>query len=172
MIRLFGRTLQRPTLLFKQKQTLGMGSWNLDGKAFRKPMALINWACLKIQTPRDQASIHDEPCRSLLNKFVSHLKLKGITGVNDEKLHGDLPIVHSRDYESLDKWFKECPQDFGVTFLIVVLPDHASPELYNHIKRYGDVKHGVHTVCVKSQKFGKVPYDENVALVSAGTFLF
>ena len=170
MIKLFGRCLSRPTLLYKRKLVFQGQSWNLDGESFRKPVELSNWACLRIQTSRYDESIRGEPCSKKLQDFQSHLKMKGITVKTNSSYHDNLEIKSSRDYNRLDAWFEEC-QTFPVTFLIVLLPDHVTSELYNQIKRYGDVKHGVHTVCVKYQKLGTARYDENVALVSAGTFL-
>ena len=170
MIKFSGRFLSRPTLLYKKKLVFQGQSWNLGGESFRKPEELSNWACLRIQNSRFDESIHVEPCSKQLEAFQSHLKMKGITVDTDSNYHDNLEIRGSGDYNKLDEWFEEC-QKFPVTFLIVLLPDRVTSELYNQIKRYGDVKHGIHTVCVKSTKLGTARYDENVALVSAGTFL-
>ena len=56
-------------------------------------------------------------------------------------------------------------------FVLFVLPERPTAEIYNQIKRCGDVKYGMHMVCVKPQKFGELPYDDNVALVSTEMFL-
>ena len=172
MIKLYGRVLPRPTLSYQQKRSVSGRSWNLDKVLFRKPMGLIKWACLRIiENPRYDWSIDAGPCREQLNEFVSHLRLKGIT-VDDSHKHGDLEIKNREDFLKLDRWFNDCLQGYDVTFLIVLLPDRRTSELYNHIKRYGDVKYGIHTVCVTSKNLGSAPYDDNVALVSAATFLF
>ena len=173
MIRLSGRTLQRPALLYNNKEViLNSSSWNLGTVSFRKPVGLVNWACLRIiENSQNDGSIYTGRCREQLQKFLSHLKLKGIK-VDDRPNHGDLGIRSRQDYVKLDGWFKECLQGYDVNFLIVFLPDRRTSELYNTIKRYGDVKHGIHTVCVTSKKLGSPQYDENVALVSAATFLF
>lgn len=172
IIRLTSRVLPRPTLRYKNKLSLNGDSWNLNTVSFREPVGLVNWACLRIiGNLRYDQSIYDEPCREQLMKFLSHLRSKGIT-VNDNNYHGDLIIRNRNDYVELDRWFKECLQVYNVRFLIVLLPNGRTSELYNHIKRYGDVKHGIHTVYVTSEKFGSARYDENVALVSPATFLF
>ena len=172
MMKVLGRTLTRPTLLYQKKLHLTGNSWNLDTVSFQKPVRLVNWACLRIiGNPQVDGSIYDGPCRKQLEEFLSHLRLKRIT-VDDNDNHGDLLIKNREDYAELDRWFKECLQEYNVNFLIVLLPNRRTSELYNHIKRYGDVKYGIHTVCVTSQKFGTPRYDDNVALVSAATFLF
>ena len=173
MVRLKGRKLSRPTLLYKSKLELTRSFWNLDGRELKNPAELPNWACLRIvQDSRSDRSILKEPCKGLLQTFRSHLLSKGIKDPSREPPHGDLEIRDNRDYWKLDNWFTDCLQTYYVTFLIVLLPGRTSSELYNHIKRCGDVKYGIHTVCVKSGKFGTLPYDDNVALVSARTFLF
>ena len=173
MIRLFGRVLSQPTIYYKHNRVVNGQSWTLENKVFQKPVELDNWACLRIvQNGIRDESILAGQCMKNLQGFQSHLASKGITVKGKKNLHGDLNINDHRDYWKLDSWFQESVQDFGVTFLIVLLPEKMTSELYNQIKRYGDVKHGIHTVCVKSNKFGDKRYDDNVALVSAGTFLF
>ena len=172
MIRLSGRLLSRPVLLYKKKILVQGQSWNLADERFRTPVELSNWACLRIVQNSDvDKSIHVRPCSEQLETFQSHLRSKHITVKTNSDYHDDLRIWGKEDYKRLDGWFEEC-QKYRVTFLIVLLPDRVTSELYNHIKRYGDVKHGIHTVCVKAAKLGTARYDENVALVSAGTFLF
>ena len=174
MVTLSGRVLSRPDLLYHKPHPLDnkSKSWNLDKVSFQKPVKLVKWACLRIiEDSRRDGTIHRGPCREKLDQFLYHLKLKGITAEANPS-HDDLEIKNRGDYVRLDGWFKECLQEYDVNFLIVLLPDHRTSELYNHIKRYGDVKHGIHTVCVTSNKLGDKRYDENVALVSAATFLF
>ena len=172
MTTLYGRILPRPQLLYQDELFVHGNSWNLSPVSFRKPVQLTtNWACLRIvQNSSRDWSIHAEPCRGRLKNFQSHLRRIGIT-VLDNDYHGDLEIKDSKDYSRLDEWFRDC-QRYRVTFLIVLLPDIVSSQLYNHIKKYGDIKHGIHTVCVKYNKLGDSRYDDNVALVSTGTFLF
>lgn len=52
------------------------------------------------------------------------------------------------------------------TLLLVILP-RRDDRLYNYVKQCGDVRFGIHTVCVVASKFAKsnnVPYFTNVAL--------
>ena len=169
-----GRVLSRPDLLYHKKHLLDRDSksWNLGTLSFRKPVDLVNWACLRIigNLEKDRTIYHG-PCRKQLTEFLTHLGLKGIE-VEDNDNHDDLKIKNRADYLKLDGWFKECLRGYNVNFLIIILPDHCTSELYNHIKRYGDVKYGINTVCVTSGKLGNARYDENVALVSAATCLF
>lgn len=52
-------------------------------------------------------------------------------------------------------------------FVLVILPDHEGTEVYNAVKKCGDVTFGVHTVCVVYKKFAKennIAYFANVGL--------
>lgn len=172
MVRLAGRVLTQPTLMYgKSKEaTLRGSSWDLINIPFREPMALNNWACVRIiyDLKRD-GSIFESPCQTKLKAFQDHLKAKGVTAKENNK-HGDLDI-RGNNYKLLGDYFKASRDHYDVRFLLVVLPAKPPPELYSHIKRYGDLTHGLHTVCVKADKFGTLPYDDNVALVSPMPFL-
>lgn len=51
-----------------------------------------------------------------------------------------------------------------IPIMLVILPTKSAP-VYNRVKYYGDVKHGIHTVCVFQNNLGKGPqYYGNVAL--------
>lgn len=171
MVKPKGRVLPQPTVLYECKVNLNRSSWNLDNVLLRKPAQLIKWACLRIiQHSSLDKSIHDQPCKKRLEDFQEHLRRKGIH-VKENEDHDDIIIRDSRDYDALDDWFKASFEDYDVEFVLVVLPERPTAEIYNQIKRCGDVKNGMHTVCVKPQKFGELPYDDNVALVSTETFL-
>lgn len=171
MVRLKGRLLPQPTLLYKQKVTLNRSSWNLDNVKLREPAKLIKWACLRIILhPNLDKSIYEQPCKKRLEDFQTHLKRKGID-VRENEYHDDIFFRDNRDYGRLDDWFKAALKDYGLNFVLVVLPERVTAEIYNQIKRCGDVDNGLHTVCVKPKKFGELPYDDNVALVSTETFI-
>ena len=171
MVNLQGRILPSPNLLYASNKSKQGPSWSLDGLKFQKAMELTNWACTRIiQDANIDKSIYEDSCAKRLEVFQTHLVKKGIT-VEKSQSHGDLEIRGPSDYHRLDEWIKSSRDEYNVRFLLFVLPQRTSSELYNYIKRFGDVNNGVHTVCVKIQGFGTVPYDDNVALVSTDTFL-
>lgn len=134
-------------------------------------MALNNWACVRIINDlKKDGSIHESPCAGSLKAFQDHLAAKGIT-VTENDDHGNLDI-RGNNYKLLGEYFQESRDEYKVQLLLVILPDKPSAELYSNIKRYGDLTHGIHTVCVKVGKFGTLPYDDNVALVSPISFFF
>ena len=172
MVRVTGHTMTQPTLWYAKdiKAKLRGSSWDLINIKFREPMPLNNWACVRIRNDfREDGSIHESPCAETLIAFQDHLKAKGIT-VTENDDHGDLEI-RGNNYKVLGDYFQASRDEYKVRLLLVVLPDKPSAELYSNIKRYGDLTHGIHTVCVKFGKFGTLPYDDNVALVSPIPFL-
>ena len=179
MVRLTGHTLTQPKLWYgkdsqdKEIQAKLRGSsWDLINVKFREPMALNNWACVRIMNgSRKDGSIHESPCAGSLKTFQDHLKAKGITVAEKDNDHGDLDIS-GNNYKLLGHYFQASRDEYKVRLLLVILPDKPSAELYSNIKRYGDLTHGIHTVCVKAGKFGTLPYDDNVALVSPISFFF
>ena len=145
-------------------------SWSLLGITLREPKPLNNWACVRIrQNKRVDGSLFENPLKENFAEFQKHLEFKGIT-VKMNNLHDNLSLLGD-DYPLL-KFFEESRDRYRVRFLLVILPRNPTSELYNSIKRYGDVTCGIHTVCIKSNRFGSLPYDDNVALVSTGFFPF
>lgn len=73
--------------------------------------------------------------------------------------------VRSNEDPGIESKMKEFSA--SAQFLVVVLPDK-NPELYRHIKRLGDIRYGIPTVCVQALegKFlkGSIQYFANVAL--------
>ena len=170
MVPVMGRKLNPPTLLYfgGKNAALGGSKWSLLHQSFRTPKTLTKWACVKLYYPGSEKfePINDQPWSNRLGKFVAGLKRKGIE-VEESDSHGDCKL-RSNDYRDLEQWFKDSHEHYKTDFMLVLLPQHPTAELYNSIKRFGDLKYKMHTVCVKPDKFGTNPqYNENVALVSA-----
>lgn len=167
-MQLKGRSLNKPTLVYGAKKiaTTNGSTWNLTGLSFHTPKKLNNWACTRIyQNPEK-----DFPVPRLRENFEKNLGKKGII-VEQNSNHGDLQLKRNDYHQDLKQWFEDCHRaDINVKFMIMVLPENPTSELYNSIKRFGDIECGIHTVCVKAGKFGSVPYDDNVALVSTALF--
>lgn len=170
MVKLNGRKLKPPTLNYGDDKTAPISGshWSLKDVPFRTPKELDNWACLRIYHGNDESSIHKDPLKKSLKDFQDHLEAKGIKAKKNN-YHDDLWLPKN-DYGPLEQWFRESRNTYRVRFLLVVLPKVPTSELYNHIKRCGDIINGIHTVCVTTKGFGTLPYDDNVALVSTKLF--
>lgn len=110
-----------------------------------------------------------------LKQFKSTLTKSGLKVVNETFLW----THYLRDVNdpTLETEFIACVgKDLDVNFLIIILPDIMYPKnniaLYNRIKQLGDIKYGIHTVCVpgSTKKFMNpkeeraTQYHANVAL--------
>lgn len=75
-------------------------------------------------------------------------------------------MISGPDDTKIETGFKKLPSDpRQANFVLVILPFKDTP-LYNRVKHVGDVKLGIHTVCVVASKFakGSSQYFANVAL--------
>ena len=102
--------------------------------------------------------------------FQAELRKVGIMVPPNSYSGGKVRPVSRPDYPEIDATIRGFGayawQNFKkIPLLFIILP-HRDTELYNRIKHAGDVKFGVHTVCVVADKFrkGQPQYFANVAL--------
>ena len=102
MVKLKGRVLAQPTVLYEREVNLNRSSWNLENVLLRKPAQLIRWACLRIRQHQVfDKSIHDQPCKKRLEDSQKHLRRKGIH-VKENEDRDNIFIRDIRDYDTLD----------------------------------------------------------------------
>ncbi|PGH34881.1 hypothetical protein GX50_02232 [[Emmonsia] crescens] len=160
-----GRVLEGPTVIqykgqsFKNPQG---GNWNLQKVAFSQGSQLPAWTYLYYKGSRT----NPEALSDSVARFTDMAKLQGLAvptpsrpiAVNVRQGQGpeDVP---------LDPIFAEIRQQTRVRLVLVILP-FASPPIYSQVKYRGDIKDGIHTICVVAEKFGKnqPQYFANVAL--------
>ena len=139
--------------------------WNLKRIQFHDVKELRSWACLNIHYGKRPQTCHDQ----CLQNFMNVLKSCGITHSQPKKKQLPFDSV-SNELEAVFKGLA------GIQVLLVVLPNDNS-QLYNRVKRLGDVVHGIQTVCVlgegkkfyntgldRAEKPKSIPYNANVAL--------
>ena len=128
---------------------------------FNAPGTLSSWSYLMISTERDADAFSPDSLRNTIRSFLQTLSAMGL-GNNLLQPSGSRILINSPSHTDIEKEFKKRPK-----LLLVILPRNDT-QLYNHIKQLGDVKYGVHTVCVVGSKFakekGQVQYFANVAL--------
>ena len=124
-----------------------------------------NWTYLNISIGRQNA-VQPEMLHSLVEKFYQSLRTIGVL-LPPPKKGQSITMTHSSE-PRLEKIFANAVESDGKpTLLLVVLP-YVDTVLYNRIKHIGDVKVGVHTICVVADKIvkdqGQLQYFANVAL--------
>ncbi|KAK5139822.1 hypothetical protein LTR04_003318, partial [Oleoguttula sp. CCFEE 6159] len=140
-----------------QSQAQLPGTWNLRGVRFCKPTALPSWALVRAGNPKFG---FEQP----LEEFVKGLKNYGMK-YTAFKMTTNFPLMPEETLESrLDNFFRQIGAQ-RITLALFVLPGRSIPKpLYSILKTCGDVKHGIHTVCVTEQKWKSPDYNANVAL--------
>ncbi|EDN10395.1 hypothetical protein HCAG_06198 [Histoplasma mississippiense (nom. inval.)] len=160
-----GRVLESPTMVQYKGQnfkTPQAGNWNLQKVAFSQGSQLPPWTYLYFQGNRTNLEALSES----IDRFVDMARLQGLAVPAPSR---PIPVIvpHGQSPEDipLDHFFAEIRQQSRVRLVLVILP-FESPQMYNHIKYRGDIKDGIHTICVVAEKFGKnqPQYFANVAL--------
>ena len=130
------------------------------------------WTYLMISMPGTQDSFDKSGLEATVNAFHKSLQDMGMTvaspspgsrilinGLNDSRNDDE-------NNEKIEAGLKRVLRPGNITGLVLVVLPAVNTELYNRVKRIGDVKVGVHTVCVVGSKFAKSQpqYFANVAL--------
>ena len=166
-----GRVLEAPTPKYQnvERSVRQLPRWDLSGATFLEAKGLENWSCLNIhQAPRH---VSPKDPTKYVRDFVKELNKCGINCKQPtiENMHlNDINTTPGATSKLVDRFKDFSSKKKDIRFLLVILP-RKIPDLYNHIKRLGDQKHGILTCCVvaTNDKFFKpddVQYHANVAL--------
>ena len=171
LINVPGRVLVGPSVQYKNSKSANtrFGSWNMASIQFSSPTTLPRWSYLWISMEgfRDAWANHDQ-LRSTMNLFQANLRVNGLNADNlilpglNLRLNGG-PQDGAAIEGAFNQFFNH-PQK--PRMMLVILPK-ADTAIYNQIKCLGDVKNGIHTICVVGSKFSKdrnEQYFANVAL--------
>lgn len=168
-----GRELAPPQVRYSGKvANVQFGSWSMHKNKFSRGSSLSSWTYVWIHITGTTGTYKNpQEFAPYLTRFVEMLKACGINTPN-LSLPGDrLELNRSQDDE---KRISEHFQKFSNTpypprLLLVLLPE-PDTATYNRIKQIGDIRTGIHTVCVVASKFIKntpnanAQYLANVAL--------
>ena len=126
--------------------------------------ALRSWTYLMISMGGLPDAFDQASLRSTVAKFHGALQEMGITAAAPTP--GSRIMVSGPDDVKIESALKKAPGDPRQARLVLIILPSAHTLLYNQVKHIGDVKVGVHTVCVVGSKFAKAQsqYFANVAL--------
>ena len=166
MITVVGRILAAPPVTYGNKKTVksASGSWDMRGVKFSVGARIQDWGYAMIQYS-ESALASSLP--ELMKQFRAMMEKSGLlvqgagTAANVLTLNHRQPDTHDA---AIDKWLQKIRTQ-KIKMLLVVLPEK-SQTLYSSIKYFGDVRHGVHTICSVGSKLQKASpsYLANVAL--------
>jgi hypothetical protein len=153
------QTLPMPTLTYiaaadskdqeELKNGLRLGIWNLRGMRFLKPAKTIKWALVEIRSAPNGGAVDPGCTPTELSKYKASIKQEfekyGMTEIE----HCD--TAHERVDPQDDK-VENLLSDLKrtVELVVFVLPDK-NANIYGAIKRAGDQKVGINTLCVVRQ---------------------
>lgn len=178
LITVHGRVLTGPHVKYDKSSVAQTkdGSWNMQRLRFARTVNLPPWSYLWISTTnnRDNAWPSTEGFEATLREFTKEMERRGI-GTNQLIRPGfrvTIPDPRSIN-EKIENTFQAISTNAKKPrVLLVVLPRFDS-EIYNRVKFLGDVKKGIHTICVIGSKLAKpnprtgepdLQYFANVAL--------
>ena len=180
MITVTARLLKAPGVIYASNRPVDVrdGSWNLANQRFTKPGAIQDWTYVWVSPYRDvksepqqvieqQKRKLDEHVMSFMGRFQKDL---GLT-VGPQKIVG--PTIMAKDPTMIDNMFRILKEK-EIKWLLLILEEN-DVSMYSAIKKAGDVKYGIKTVCVTRQKFsginrgeynekGQLQYFGNVSL--------
>lgn len=149
-----GRVLQGPRIFYKDNKPVipNNGSWNMIDNRLNEATNLPPWSYLTIST-RQPDAYNQESLSRCVNRFQTVLRGMGIGGPPPSS--GTQIFINNPD--ELQSKVEEALQKVArqVRFVLVIVPDRKDPVVYNKVKHAGDVKLGIHTVCVWAGKFGE-----------------
>ena len=140
----------------------------MENIKFNTGGTLLNWTYLMISmAPFKDAFFKSDELKSTMKQFHNALQAVGIRAA--EPTAGSRIIVNNPDDPKIETALKNVGGDTQhVSLVLIIIPIKHIP-LYNRIKHIGDVKVGVHTVCVVGANFVRTgpfqsQYFANVAL--------
>lgn len=156
--------------MYGQKKTLNVtnGSWNMRDIKFNTPGQLKKWSYIAIQDRpiNNFAATATATVQDFRKAFISN----GVGMTNEAFLAGRVCNMQYPTDPSLEEMIKGAATH-NISLLLIILPgeqktDSFNQTVYSHIKTLGDIKYGIHTICVIGNKFfkGDPQYFGNVAL--------
>lgn len=155
-----GRILPAPPVTYGGESEIipTQASWNMRGKKFAKPVKITNWSFLKLGGARMENN-HIDLFKHALRDYG--LGTQGPS--NPQGFEAPLPGPEDAQDASIQKIFNTMFAA-GIKMVLVILPS-SSAITYARVKYWGDVKVGIHSVCVLAENLKKGPqYFANVAL--------
>jgi hypothetical protein len=163
LITVAGRVLPPPKVTYSQKKPASVfgGSWNMQSIKFNRGGTLREWGALYISKNGIRDLYDEKGIQAAVTGFYSHLRSMGINASDPGKVR-TITVSHYEDPQ-IENTMKLASQQFRLLLIIIPGPDSV---LYKRIKHAGDVKFGMHTICVVGSKFlpGKAQYFANVAV--------
>lgn len=126
------------------------------------------WSYLKISTSGRKDAFDEASLQDVIRSFHRALGPTGV-GVNAPgPIAGQTNTVEGAHDQQIENTLRKAPGNVRDPRLMLIILPNPDPILYNRVKYLGDLKLGIHTVCVVGERFmrlqGQAQYFANVAL--------
>ena len=156
-----GRVLVEPKVKYRAEKPAEIreGGWNMAKIQFNFGGRVDKWSYVLISTGNPPDAFDQAGLMSIMAQFHRTLQNMGIAA--PAPINGSRLVINSPNDPNIENALKKAP------LMLVILPVKDT-QLYNRVKQIGDVKLGVHTICVVGSKLanerGQLQYFANVAL--------
>lgn len=173
MITVPGRVLMPPTIKYRGTTSVNSrgGSWNMQGVKFTTGATVPPWTYLWIKRDRSIGHVEKfDQLQSILSEFQKMMNASGLIAppvITGRIITLDQKSAKMSNDELIDSTLKAASASQQIGLMFVILPD-SDAAVYNTVKYAGDIKYGMHTICVLDKKVAKQErrdqYLANVAL--------
>ena len=166
-----GRILSAPRINYDARPdgsnvftSAASGTWNMRDVKFVQGARLGPWSFVEFYWHDDKRKATGQQAEEHLlvkvRQFASVMRVSGLQVPEPTRFQqGHMcPITSSIDGSIVNR-LRLAPASQSGRFMLVIIPNKADSELYNHVKHLCDVKLGIFTQCAVSQTFMK---DNNV----------
>lgn len=156
LITVTGRVLPEPRVIYKSGKNTRVqgGTWNMQAMKVKEGGTLRNWTHLVIYKvgSSNRGVISEAELKFTVGEF--HRALQGMGIIVERPFAGSTIRVDGPDDIKIETELRRIASNVKnpARFVLVILPEVES-RMYNRVKHAGDVKVGVHTVCVVGSRF-------------------
>lgn len=159
LITVEGRVLTSPDVVYANsiKARVTDGSWNMAGKIqFCNAVSIGAWSYMLVTDGWFREEQYEKKLLTVMTKFWRQTNACGIVAANPPNFVGRVDLNGQEVFDAGSKIENVLKRATGFKQrLVIVILTSPSSSIYNQIKRAGDVKLGVHTICMQWSKIVK-----------------
>ena len=136
------------------RMTVTDGSWNMSGGIrFFGAVSIGAWSYMLITDGLFREEQYEKKLLTAMTKFWQQTNVCGIVAANRPNFAGRVDLNGHEDFDAGSKIEDILENVTGMNKkLMIVILTSTSTSIYNQVKRAGDVKLGVHTICMQWSK--------------------
>ncbi|OTA55881.1 Piwi-domain-containing protein [Hypoxylon sp. EC38] len=160
-----GRILATPTVIYYSGRELEVsdGKWDLRSVKFSKSGSKKDWAFVVINTT--DAKLKSDDIKKFKTEFKKELVNNGVAHDTPKILKKEiLNVAALKDIQGISEdIFKDAAKK-NIFLVVFILPLKITPDQYNYIKKLGDIKYGIATICMDGRHKPTPQYLANITM--------